>query len=231
MSISTYPSFGAALRAARHHKGLTQKALADTLHINQASLSQLESGRSQPSGSTLMALMNIGITIRQTADGGYECMYSDIGISNVVATYVDAPTSTDLLTPILNQYIHAGEPMPVIEDDAQMFNVSKHYRDTLTVVVAGDSMTGAGIEDGDKVVIRARPTWTNGDIVLASLNGALMLKGIMRDKDGVVWLVPANEHFQPIAVQVDDAFEVRGVMIELIRRAKRGWMKQMKGKQ
>ncbi len=121
--------------------------------------------------------------------------------------------------------------MPVIEDDAEMFNVSKHYRDTLTVVVAGDSMTGAGIEDGDKVVIRTKPTWTNGDIVLASLNGSLMLKGIMKDADGVVWLVPANEQFEPIAVQVDDVFEVRGVMIELIRRARRGWMKQMKGKQ
>ncbi len=228
MSTYTYATFAEAIRAARARMGMTQKALADAIGINQASLSQLENGQTRPSGGTLMGLMQLGVTIRQVAGGGYECVYSnsDIGAGNVSATYVDTPPASDLLTPILNQYVHAGEAMPTIEDDAEMFNVSKHYRDTLTVVIAGDSMKGAGIEDGDKVIIRRRPTWSNGDIVLASLNGSLMLKGITKDSDGVVWLVPANEAYEPIAVQVHDVFEVQGVMIELIRRVRRGWLNQ-----
>lgn len=63
--------------------------------------------------------------------------------------------------------------------------------------VRGESMIGAGILDGDLVVIRPQNTAVNGDIVLAMLGDEATIKRFRRDKDEI-WLMPENEAFSPI---------------------------------
>ena len=63
--------------------------------------------------------------------------------------------------------------------------------------VKGDSMIDAAIADGDWVVVRQQPTADNGDIVAAMLDGEATVKTFRR-RDGQVWLMPANEAYQPI---------------------------------
>ncbi len=63
--------------------------------------------------------------------------------------------------------------------------------------VRGESRIGAGILDGDIVVIRQQDTADNGDIVLALLEDEATIKRLYRRR-GEVWLMPENDAFSPI---------------------------------
>lgn len=63
--------------------------------------------------------------------------------------------------------------------------------------VRGDSMIGAGILDGDKVVVRPQPTADNGQIVVARIEDEATVKRLLR-RNGQVWLMPENDCYQPI---------------------------------
>lgn len=63
--------------------------------------------------------------------------------------------------------------------------------------VRGDSMMGAGILDGDKVVIRPQSTADSGQIVVARIGDEATVKRLLR-KNGQVWLMPENDCYEPI---------------------------------
>ena len=63
--------------------------------------------------------------------------------------------------------------------------------------IQGDSMIGAGILDGDKVVIRPQQTAENGQIVVARIGDEATCKRFQK-KDGKIWLLPENDNYQPI---------------------------------
>lgn len=63
--------------------------------------------------------------------------------------------------------------------------------------VRGESMIGAGIMDGDRVVVRPQPTADDGQIVVARIGDEATVKRLSR-KDGRVWLLPENPDFEPI---------------------------------
>lgn len=69
--------------------------------------------------------------------------------------------------------------------------------DCFALRVRGESMIGAGIYDGDLVVVRPQNTAANGDIVLALLEDEATIKRFLRNADGI-WLMPENEAFSPI---------------------------------
>ena len=69
--------------------------------------------------------------------------------------------------------------------------------------VRGDSMIGAGILDGDKVVVRPQQTATNGEIVVAMIDGfesEATVKTFYRE-NGHVRLQPENHTMSPIIVE------------------------------
>ena len=63
--------------------------------------------------------------------------------------------------------------------------------------VRGESMLGAGILDGDKVVVRPQSAAEDGQIVVARIEDEATVKRLYRRK-GQVWLLPENEAFEPI---------------------------------
>lgn len=67
----------------------------------------------------------------------------------------------------------------------------------LAVKVAGDSMAGANILDGDCVIVRQQDTAHDGDIVAALIEDEATVKTFHR-ANGHVWLVPQNPGYQPI---------------------------------
>ena len=58
-------------------------------------------------------------------------------------------------------------------------------------------MVGAGILDGDKVVVRPQPTAMDGQIVVALLGDEATVKRL-RLRDGEVLLMPENPSYSPI---------------------------------
>ena len=63
--------------------------------------------------------------------------------------------------------------------------------------VRGDSMIGAGILDGDKVVVRPQPDAENGQIVVALLDDSATVKRLKKTVRDV-WLMPENPSYEPI---------------------------------
>ena len=63
--------------------------------------------------------------------------------------------------------------------------------------VRGDSMVGAGILSGDKVVVRPQQTANDGQIVVARIGDEATVKRLYR-RNGQVWLMPENDAYSPI---------------------------------
>ncbi|MDR2253089.1 MAG: transcriptional repressor LexA [Bifidobacteriaceae bacterium] len=79
--------------------------------------------------------------------------------------------------------------------------------------VQGDSMTGAGILDGDHVVVRSQPSAENGEIVAAQLDDEATVKTLVFE-DGRAWLAPRNPAYERIeAIQA----HILGRVVTVIR--------------
>ena len=79
--------------------------------------------------------------------------------------------------------------------------------------VKGDSMIGAGILDGDLVIVRPQQTANDGQIVIARIEDEATCKRLSR-KNGQVWLLPENDAYPPI----DGTFaELIGLVKAVIR--------------
>ena len=63
--------------------------------------------------------------------------------------------------------------------------------------VRGESMLGAGILDGDKVIVRPQQTALDGQIVVARIGDEATVKRLSR-RNGEIWLLPENPAFDPI---------------------------------
>lgn len=75
----------------------------------------------------------------------------------------------------------------------------KTAQNVFIVAVAGDSMTGAGIQDGDKVIIQQAKEFKNGDVVLARDNDGTTIKRLI-SSDGRIYLMPENPKYQNIPI-------------------------------
>ena len=118
--------------------------------------------------------------------------------------------------------VAAGIPMLAtenIEDAFPLPEVLMHGKEPEEVYmlrVDGESMRDAGIRDGDILVVNHNCSCTNGDIVVARVQGeSATVKRFFREKDRVR-LQPENELFEPIYVSFDDV-EISGKVIGLLR--------------
>ena len=92
--------------------------------------------------------------------------------------------------------VTAGLPILAVENqEGQM--VWDGEEDCFALRVRGDSMIGAGILDGDKVVVRPQQTADDGQIVVARIGDEATVKRLSR-RDGQIWLLPENENYAPI---------------------------------
>ncbi|MGB7951852.1 MAG: transcriptional repressor LexA [Candidatus Binatia bacterium] len=82
--------------------------------------------------------------------------------------------------------------------------------------VKGDSMIGAGILDGDRVIVKQQGTAENGEIVCALIEGEATLKRFYKKGD-IVTLKAENEKYAPITVSQGE-FRVLGKVVGLIRK-------------
>ena len=114
--------------------------------------------------------------------------------------------------------VAAGKPIEAIETPdtlevpPSMVGSGEHF----VLRVAGDSMTGDGIIDGDYVVVRKQATAEHGQTVVALLDNEATVKRLYRRGDRVE-LHPANPSMQPIIVSDLESFRIEGVVVGVIR--------------
>lgn len=116
------------------------------------------------------------------------------------------------------------EAVPVEEDyyshpAGVLSSRSGRRRYTLTVV--GQSMTGAGIEDGDVLVVEERENPPEGSVVVALLDGGeeVTVKRLYRDGE-MVRLVPQNGHHEEIIVPAEEV-RIQGEVVLVLHPPRR----------
>ena len=77
----------------------------------------------------------------------------------------------------------------------------------------GNSMIDAGYEDGDLLRVRLGASASDGDNVLACIDGQCTVKTLFTDEDGSRWLVPQNDDFDAIPFTEDMDIYIEGVVI------------------
>jgi repressor LexA len=97
--------------------------------------------------------------------------------------------------------------------DPALFNPKPHY----LLRVEGMSMKNAGILDGDLVAVHRTPEVRSRQIIVARLDDEVTVKRYSQ-KGSVVWLLPENEDFKPIEIDLSEqAMVIEGVVVGVIR--------------
>lgn len=117
--------------------------------------------------------------------------------------------------------VPAGSPIDAIENIEGELAVDTTFLptgETFTLRVKGDSMTGAGIFDGDYVLVKKQAAAERGDIVVALIGDEATVKRYFPER-GRVRLQPENDAFEPIVVdRKSPEFTLVGKVVALMRR-------------
>jgi DNA polymerase V len=84
--------------------------------------------------------------------------------------------------------------------------------------VAGESMRGAGILDGDLVVVDRSLEPRAGQVVVAVCGGEMMIKRLRRQRDGRLVLRADNPDFPAFVIGEGMPAEVWGVVVGVVRK-------------
>lgn len=115
--------------------------------------------------------------------------------------------------PVLGR-ISAGQPVLATETFDEYVPLARKLvgeKEVFFLRIQGDSMTGAGIHDGDLVLFDKDAEGRDGDIVAALVEDEATVKRIKR-RDGKAMLVPENPKYKPFALPKDGQILGRVVM-------------------
>ena len=117
--------------------------------------------------------------------------------------------------------ISAGFPSPA--DDFKEIRISldkelvKNKEATFYARVSGDSMIGAGLEDGDLLVIDRSLNPENGKIAICLVDGEFTVKRIKKEKNKL-YLMPENKKYEPIELKEENELIIWGVVEYVIKK-------------
>ncbi|GFE80841.1 LexA repressor [Steroidobacter agaridevorans] len=117
--------------------------------------------------------------------------------------------------------VAAGRPMLAEEHiegryqiDPKIFQPRAHY----LLKVRGQSMKDIGIMDGDLVAVHRTPEVRNRQVVVARLDNEVTVKRYKQDGK-IVWLLPENEEFEPIRVDLkEQSLIIEGIVVGVLRQ-------------
>ena len=97
--------------------------------------------------------------------------------------------------------------------------IVKNKEATFCVKVEGTSMTKAGINSGDIMIVDRSLHPKHNDIVLAVIDGEFTVKRIAVNDDSL-YLVPENDTFSPMKITESMNFQVWGIITHIIHKAR-----------
>jgi DNA polymerase V len=136
------------------------------------------------------------------------------------ATAAD-PEPVPLELPLSSVRASCGFPSPADDYIEETLDINKRLvRNpvaTFYLTAEGDSMRGAGITEGDTLVIDRSVEPVNGSVVVATVDGDRTVKMLDIRKDGTVWLMPRNRRHQPIQITEDSNVRIWGVVTNVVK--------------
>lgn len=128
---------------------------------------------------------------------------------------------TPVRRPLFLSGVSAGFPSPAEDYIDRKLDLNelliKNPAATFFVRVAGDSMTGAGINHDDILIVDRSLEALSGRIVIAVYNGELTVKRLIHDKDSIR-LVAENPAYAPLVIDRDNGCEIWGVVTAVVHQ-------------
>ena len=126
-----------------------------------------------------------------------------------------------LSLPLYSSKVPAGFPSPADDHMEGKLDLNthlvKHPTATFFVKASGDSMIGAGIHDGDILVVDRSLEPQQSRIVIAAVDGQLTVKRLKK-KGKKIFLVPENKKFRSIELNENNDVKVWGVVTNVIHK-------------
>tara|TARA_B110000879_G_scaffold194908_1_gene263142 strand:- start:13 stop:447 length:435 start_codon:yes stop_codon:yes gene_type:complete len=117
--------------------------------------------------------------------------------------------------------ISAGFPSPA--DDFKETRISldrdlvKNKEATFYARVSGDSMVGAGLDDGDLLVIDRSLSPENGRIAVCLVDGEFTVKRIKKEKNKL-YLIPENKKYKTMEIKEENELIIWGIVEYVIKK-------------
>jgi DNA polymerase V len=123
--------------------------------------------------------------------------------------------------PLAQNGVSAGFPSPA--DDFKELRISidqevvKNEEATFYARVAGESMQGAGLDDGDLLVIDRSKEPQDNSIAVCFVDGEFTVKRLKVEAD-CIYLIPENKKYKPIQVTEDNELIIWGVVTFVVKK-------------
>lgn len=121
--------------------------------------------------------------------------------------------------------VHAGFPSPAQDYMSGGIDLNRelvrHPDATFYVRVSGDSMTGAGISDGDVLVVDRSLDPRSGAVAVCCLDGEFLVRRLRfggNASSRTVSLIAENPSYKPIKINPGNEFSVWGIVTWIIKQ-------------
>ena len=122
---------------------------------------------------------------------------------------------------LLSHRISAGFPSPAADYAEDGLDLNRYLVQnkpaTFMFTVKGDSMMGAGICDGDKVVVDKALKPKHKDIVVAVVDGEYTIKRLYQSR-GRIELQPEDPQYEAITFNEGSELQIWGVVVGVVRK-------------
>jgi SOS-response transcriptional repressor LexA len=122
--------------------------------------------------------------------------------------------------PILG-YVAAGEPLEIqdILEPIDSITIPEDEAKGVSfgLFVRGDSMKDLGVEDGDIILVNANSPVESGSLVIAIIDNMVTFKKLKKE-NGKIFLVPANENYEPIELTPNMDIKLYKVIMAIKRK-------------
>jgi DNA polymerase V len=138
-----------------------------------------------------------------------------------VTSYYKANARAIKKLPLFNSRVAAGFPAPADDDLDQSLDLNEHLIDhpaaTFFVRVTGDSMVGAGVHDGDLLIVDRSLEPRHSNVVIAVIDGELTVKRLHK-KPGQVQLLAENGSYPIINISAEQELTIWGVVTNVVHK-------------
>lgn len=123
--------------------------------------------------------------------------------------------------PLIAGRAPAGFPSPAADHYDKRLDLNEHLvlhpEATFFLRVKGNSMIGAGIHDGDLLVVDRSLEPSHGRVVIAALDGELTVKRL-HQQHGKILLCADNPDYPAIAIRQGQELQIWGVVAHVIHK-------------
>lgn len=122
--------------------------------------------------------------------------------------------------PLMSHSVRAGFPSPADDYVEKRIDLNEeliqHREATFFLRVRGHSMVGAGIDDGDELIVDRAIKPEHGRIVVAAVDGELTVKRFYQ-RGGIVKLVAESPEYPNIELKDGQEMVIWGVVTKIIK--------------